>query len=118
LIQESDGAAAHHAGWWEIRRETIPGRTRWERRAGQWRAVDLAREVFGEGAAGRLEGFPPRGGFKGLVHLEVPFRDMEDHRAREDLFLALASSDPVLERVPLVFVFAPVPEAVVAERRG
>lgn len=118
MIQERNGSDAGAAAWRELRRETIPERTRWERRSGQWRALALAREVFGAETGTRLEGFPPRGGFKGLLHLEVPFLDLDDHRDRESLFLALASADPVLERVPLVFVFVPVPELQAAERGG
>jgi hypothetical protein len=109
VIRESERGGGPDAHWREIRREIIPARTRWERRAGQWRAVRIARMVFGDRTTGRLEGFPPRGGFSGLLHLEVPFHDLEDHRARERLFLALAGADPVLARVPLVFSFAPDP---------
>lgn len=118
MIQETDGSGTGHAGWSELRQERIPERTRWERRAGQWRAVALAREVFGESAMGRLDGFPSRGGFGGLLHLEVPFRDLDDHRQREDLFLLMSSRDPVLRRCPLVFVFQPVPEPAAGRKGG
>jgi hypothetical protein len=108
VIQDSRRREGAGPGWLELRRQQIPARTRWERRSGQWRALALARYVFGEAAAARLDGFPPRGGLRGLLHLEVPFRDLEDHRERETLFLSLAAADPVLVQVPLVYVFEPI----------
>jgi hypothetical protein len=82
---------------------------RWETRAAQWRARELAEEVFGGEVAARLTG--RRGGhpFRGLLHLDVPFRDLAQHRVREAAFLSAAARDPVLERVPFVFVLTPVP---------
>jgi hypothetical protein len=112
LIHDGRRREGAGPGWLELRREQIPARTRWERRSGQWRALALARYVFGAEASARLDGFPPRGGFRGLLHLEVPFLDLEDHREKETLFLAMASADPVLEQVPLVYVFEPVAEWV------
>lgn len=110
MIRDDERYEEVAMGWHELRRETIPSRDRWERRAGQWRAVELARAVFGDEARGRLEGFPPRGGFRGLLELEVPFASLDEHRELEGIFLRLAGEDPVLERVPLVFAFVPVPE--------
>ena len=81
----------------------------WRVRSAQWRAVALAEAAFGRGVIGRLAG---RGGldrFKGLLTLSVPFRDLADHRYREALFLTWTSQDPVLSRVPFVFVFQPEP---------
>ena len=81
----------------------------WRIRSAQWRAVALAEAAFGQRVTGRLAG---RGGFdrfKGLLTLSVPFRGLEDHRYRESLFLAWTSQDPVLSRVPFVFIFFPEP---------
>ena len=39
--------------------------------------------------------------------LEVPFTDLQTHRSREDRFLAAVDSDPVLSRVPLVYILGP-----------
>jgi len=109
LIYEGERTEGPEATWHELRRETIPSQVRWGRRAGQWRAVALARSVFGEAVAGRLDAFPPRGGFVGLLDLEVPFESLDEHRSLEQRFLALVDRDPVLEQVPFVFTFSPVP---------
>lgn len=79
-------------------------RERWEARAAQWRARELAEAVFGGEVVARLVG-PTRGSFRGLLHLDVPFLGLADHQERERRFVAAASDDPVLARVPLVFVF-------------
>jgi hypothetical protein len=87
-------------------------RNPWEVRSAQWRAWALAEEAFGEGVRTYLAG---RGGyrpFQGLLTISVPFRTLQDHRHRESLFLAWASRDPVLTRVPFVFIFAPAPVEV------
>jgi hypothetical protein len=44
------------------------------------------------------------GDIRGLFVLDVPFQDLEAHRAREAKFLALTAGDPLLVRVPLVYV--------------
>jgi len=84
----------------------------WKVRSAQWRAWALAEIAFGGAVRVGLTG---RGGyetFRGLLNLTVPFRGLEDHRDREALFLAWAQRDPVLSRVPLVFVFEPEPVSV------
>ena len=43
----------------------------------------------------------------GLLHLEVPFEDLETHRAVEAIFPSSAAVDPTLSRVTLVFVLSP-----------
>jgi hypothetical protein len=112
LIQDGRQRDGAGPGWLELRRERTSAGSRWERRSGQWRALALARHVFGEEASARLDGFPPRGGFRGLLHLRVPFLDLQDHREKESVFLAMASADPVLEQVSLVYVFEPEVEGV------
>ena len=82
----------------------VQERDRWEARAAQWRARELAEAVFGGEVEARLDG-PKRGPFRGLLHLDVPFADLAEHRRRERAFLAAAVADPVLARMPLVFVF-------------
>lgn len=84
-------------------------RRRWETRAAQWRARALAEEAFGGEVAVRLTGRVAGHAFRGLLHLDVPFTDLADHRARESWFLSAAAHDPVLQRVPFVFVVTPVP---------
>lgn len=81
----------------------------WEIRAAQWRAWALAEEVFGRGVEVRLSGRTGAMGFRGLLSVSVPFSDLEEHRRREALFLAWVWDDPILNRVPLVFVFEPIP---------
>ncbi len=48
-----------------------------------------------------------RGDMRGLLRLEVPFDDLEVHRAREARFMAAVSMDPLLSTVPLVYVIGP-----------
>lgn len=81
----------------------------WKVRSAQWRALALAQEAFGADVRATLTG---RGGydrFRGLLTLSVPFRDLDDHRYRESLFMSWAAQDLVLTRVPFVFIFNPEP---------
>ncbi len=103
-IQDRDRDDAH---WIEVREVRSSHRERWSIRAAQWRGLELAREIFGDSVVLRSEGFPPRGGFQGLVHLTVPFDSLEAHRTREARFAGLVGADELLARVPLVFVFEP-----------
>jgi hypothetical protein len=82
-------------------------RARWEVRAAQWRAREIAESVFGRVASTALIGLRSDGPLRGLLHLEVPFRDLDAHREREALFLDAAAADPILERIRLVYVFGP-----------
>ena len=84
----------------------------WELRAAQWRAWTLAEMAFGADVSVRLVGSPGHPAFRGLLHLSVPFRDLSDHDSRQGMFLRWAGEDPVLGRVPLVFVFEPDPVVV------
>lgn len=79
----------------------------WELRSAQWRAWDLAQAAFGPEVSVTLSGGSGYPGFRGFLHLAVPFADLRDHESRESLFLAWARRDPVLRQVPLVFVFEP-----------
>lgn len=89
------------------RLETRP----WEVRSAQWRAWELAEAAFGEGVQVRLSGRVGYQSFRGLLSITVPFRGLADHRTREEVFLDWASRDPILTRVPLIFVFDPAPVA-------
>ena len=80
---------------------------RWEVRAARWRATELARECFPGPVRTSLSALRTRGEIRGLLRLEVPFSGLEDHRTREARFLASAGADPVLSRVPLVYVLGP-----------
>lgn len=82
-------------------------RGRWEVRAAQWRARELAEVVFGRVASVALHGLRAEGPLRGLLHLEVPFGDLERHLDREARFLAAAEADPILAQVRLVYVFGP-----------
>jgi hypothetical protein len=79
---------------------------RWEARAAQWRAVELAEAVFGGPVEARLTG-GGAAGFRGLLELGVPFEDLARHRRAEHCFLAAARQDEVLGRLPLVVVLTP-----------
>ena len=83
----------------------VEDRERWEARAAQWRARALAELVFGGEVAAALAGQGQRGPFRGLLQLGVPFDDLVRHREREQIFLAAARRDPLLARVPFLFVF-------------
>lgn len=85
---------------------------RWEVRSAQWRAWLLAEAAFGAPVRVTLAGGGEYQSLRGLLTLTVPFRDLADHHRRESLFLAWAGQDPVLFRVPLVFVFEAVPVGV------
>ena len=82
-------------------------RTRWRIRAAQWRARELAEAAFGPVSRSDLVAMRPGGDFEGLLRLDVPFRDLDDHRHREALFLAAAREDPILTAVPLLYVVGP-----------
>lgn len=77
---------------------------RWEVRAAQFRALELARQAFGHGARCSMLALRYRGAIRGLMHLDVPFVDLEAHRVREATFLTLAANDPLLRQVPLIYV--------------
>ena len=85
-------------------------RWRWETRAAQWRARELAEHVFGGEVTARLSGRITRAPFCGLLHLDVPFEDLASHKALEAVFLASASRDPILARVPFVYILGPAAE--------
>ena len=91
-----DPTLGEHAATW-----------RWEARAAQWRARELAESVFGGQVNARLTGRAGRTPFRGLLYLDVPFRDLETHRALESVFLVCASRDPILGRIPFVYVLGP-----------
>ncbi|MGD2068768.1 MAG: hypothetical protein PVI57_08860 [Gemmatimonadota bacterium] len=99
-----------HTAFVDPTRDLEAVRRRWEVRSAQWRAAALAESIFGRPVRVRMRGGDPagRGAFRGLLRLEVPFRDLELQRWRERTFQACAARDPVLTRVPLVYVFAPV----------
>lgn len=89
----------------EIRHDREELRARWAVRAAQWRARELAEEVFGEVGESSLRAPRANGPARGLLVLRVPFRDLDSHREREARFMAAAVADPVLSQVPLVYVF-------------
>jgi len=80
---------------------------RWEVRAAQYRAHELALEAFGAPVRMHLMGLRIRGDMRGLLEMGVPFRDLSEHRSREARFLAAVGADPLLSRVPLVYVLGP-----------
>jgi len=82
-------------------------RARWEVRAAQWRARELAEHVFGGVGESSLMSLRPHGPIRGLFRLQVPFVDLAAYRAQEARFLAAVDRDPVLARVRLVYVIAP-----------
>ena len=82
-------------------------RARWEVRAAQWRARALAESIFGRVSEMRMTGIRAGGPLRGLLRLDVPFADVEEHRDREARFLAAVETDPVLSHVRLVYVIGP-----------
>ena len=81
---------------------------RWEVRAAQWRAQELAEATFGPGVEMSLLGLRNHGRLRGLLRLDVPFVDLDVHQEREARFLSAVHSDPLLNRVPLVYVVGPL----------
>ncbi len=79
----------------------------WEADAARWRAGALAEAIFGRGVIPRLRYARTALGFRALVELEVPFRDLDDHQSREHRFLAEVGRDELLARIPALFVFTP-----------
>lgn len=82
-------------------------RARWEVRAAQWRARELAERVFGGVGETALLGMRAEGPLRGLVRMSVPFRGLPDHREREERFMAAVREDPVLSRIRLVYAIGP-----------
>ncbi len=82
-------------------------RARWEVRAAQWRAREIAESVFGRVASASLIGIRAGGEMRGLLELGVPFSDLALHERRQAIFLSAVEADPVLAQVPLVYVLAP-----------
>ena len=80
---------------------------RWEVLAAQWRAHELAEAIFGRIKRTEMLGLRPTGPVRGLLHLEVPFTDLDTHRERERRFLTDAACDPILSRVHLIYVVGP-----------
>ncbi len=102
--------AARGPGWEDRRDEGVETRRRFELRAGQWALLALARRIFGPATAARLHpGGRAQPPFGGIVTFTVPFHTLEDHRAREGVFLALASADPVASSTRFLLVFEPDP---------
>jgi len=81
---------------------------RWEVRAAQWRAHELALNAFGRGVQMSLTGLRHHGSLRGLLRLDVPFEDLETHQDREARFMASVRHDPVLTHVPLLYVVGPI----------
>ncbi|TVP44956.1 MAG: hypothetical protein EA350_10520 [Gemmatimonadales bacterium] len=106
---DRESTMARGPGWEERRNARADAADRWERRAGEWAALDLARHVFGADVEARLAGWPARAPFRGLLALRVPFHSLADHRRREQVFLLLAGRDPVVSRIPFLYVFEPAP---------
>lgn len=83
---------------------------RWEVRAAQWRACELAEQSFGGQVDAMLVSLRMTGPMRGLLRIDVPFESVPDHRAREERFLASVVSDALLSRIPLVYVLGPGPD--------
>ena len=97
----------HHSTLGLRERSAAEIRARWEVRAAQWRARELAEFVFGSVSAMGLSGIRGEGVLRGLLSLQVPFAGLEDHRQREARFLSAVAADPVLAGVALVYVIGP-----------
>lgn len=82
-------------------------KARWEVRAAEWRAREVAEVVFGRVSSALLTGLRAKGPLRGLLRLDVPFDDLDAHRVREHRFLTAVETDPVLSRIRLVYVIGP-----------
>lgn len=103
------GESSHpdHPGLQERPLTQAEQQARWAVRAAQWRAYEIAESVFGAVTRSSLIGLRSSGEMRGLLNLEVPFVDLGTHRSLEARFMAAVDSDPVLARVPLVYVLGP-----------
>ena len=82
-------------------------RKRWEVRAAQWRARELAQLVFGDVSDMGLSGIRGGGEMRGLLRLDAPFDDLCKHHDREARFMVAVLNDPLLSAVPLLYVIGP-----------
>lgn len=82
---------------------------RWQLRALEWRAVELAEAIFGPGVAPRLVSDRSYGGLTGMLELSVPFDGLGAHREAEARFLSAAARDEWLGSVHLVYLFRAEP---------
>lgn len=83
-------------------------RRAWEVGTARWRACAMAEAIFGGPVVAKIDAVADgRGAFRGMVSLHVPFSDLGLHQWREDVFQACAAADPVLGRVPVLFIFQP-----------
>jgi hypothetical protein len=73
----------------------------------QWRAQEFGQEAFGPATESSLFAARTSGPLRGLLRMHVPFTDLDLHREREARFLAAAAQDPILTRIPLVYVLGP-----------
>jgi len=85
----------------------------WTLQTARWRARELAEAIFGDDVPVSLDPWP-RGSavplvFRGSLRLSVPFDGLARHRKRERLFTSCAADDPVLSKVPLLYMFDPDP---------
>jgi len=90
-------------------------RHEWVRQTARWRAMAIARAVFGGDCPTRFARFPRTAVFEGVLELEVPFVGPDDHFRREAVFRACLERDPVLGSLSLLFVFRPRPERAHAQ---
>jgi hypothetical protein len=111
MQRHEESVLARGPGWEERRNERAEASARWQMRAFQMAALELAQQVFGPEATVYLLPWAPHPLMAGGLTLQVPFGNLEDHRAREALFLALAGRDPILNRAPIVYIFQPQPES-------
>lgn len=98
---EEDAATLVQGLEQEVRRASLRAQ------AARWRAGALAEAIFGDGVVPRVRYARGAAGFQALVELEVPFEDLERHRAAEHRFVHEAGRDEVLSRIPTLFVFTP-----------
>jgi hypothetical protein len=106
----ADGAADRPDAVLEDRTIEERREHRAEAGAARWRAGALAEAIFGGRVVPRLRSARTAAGFRAMVELEVPFRDLDAHREAEARFLSAAYCDEILGGIPVVFVFTPVVE--------
>jgi hypothetical protein len=96
-----------HAALRQREQSVEENRQRWEVRAAQWRAHELATEIFGAVYGSSMLGLRTSGDVRGLLHLEVPFASVDVHKEREAIFMSCVTSDPILSRIDLIYVVGP-----------
>lgn len=103
----SHGPEPAHPSWSDRSLTQEERRGRWGVQAAHFRARELAEDVFDGPVRTGLLGVRSTGPMRAILRIDVPFSGLDRHHELERRFLERAHLDPVLSRVPLVYVLGP-----------